>query len=59
MDERNDNSLSSSQFHAMIGENRQLVTNKPRLSLKNNRLKFKTAGNLPIISEEIIEYTPT
>jgi len=29
-----------------------------RLSLRNNRLKFKTAGKLPIISEEFIEYTP-
>ena len=59
MDERNDNSLSSCQFHAMIGENRQLVTNERRLSLKNNQSKFKTAGDLPIILEEIIEYTPT
>ena len=29
-----------------------------RLSLRNNRLKFKTAGKLPIILEEFIEYTP-
>jgi hypothetical protein len=30
-----------------------------RLSLRNNRLKFiKTAGKLPIIFEEFIEYTP-
>ena len=29
------------------------------LSLRNNRLKFKTAGKLPIILEEFIEYTPT
>jgi hypothetical protein len=41
----------------MIGENRQLVTNEP-VDLRNNRLKFKTAGELPIILEEFIEYTP-
>jgi hypothetical protein len=30
-----------------------------RLSLRNNRLKFKTAGELPIILEEFIEeYMP-
>ena len=29
-----------------------------RLSLRNNRLKFKTAGKLPIGLEESIEYTP-
>ena len=29
-----------------------------QLSLRNNRLKFKTAGKLPIILEEFIEYTP-
>ena len=28
------------------------------LSLRNNRLKFKTAGKLPIILEEFIEQTP-
>jgi hypothetical protein len=28
------------------------------LSLRNNRLKFKIAGKLPIVSEEFIEYTP-
>ena len=28
-----------------------------RLSLRNNRLKFKSAGKLPIILEEFIEYT--
>jgi hypothetical protein len=27
-----------------------------RLSLGNNRLKFKTAGKLPIVLEEFIEY---
>jgi hypothetical protein len=41
----------------MIGENRQLVTNEP-VELRNNRLKFKIAGKLPIILEEFIEYTP-
>ena len=34
----------------MIGENRQLVTNEP--------VEVKTAGKLPIILEESIEYTP-
>ena len=29
-----------------------------RWSLRNNRLKFKTTGQLPIILEEFIEYTP-
>ena len=29
-----------------------------RLSLRNNQLKFKIAGKLPIILEEFIEYTP-
>ena len=40
---------------AMIGGNWQLQMH--RLSLRNNRLKFKTAGKLPIILEESIEYT--
>ena len=34
----------------MIEENQQLVTNEP--------VEFKIAGNLPILSEEFIEYTP-
>ena len=29
-----------------------------RLSLRNNRLMFKSAGKLPIILEEFREYTP-
>jgi hypothetical protein len=29
-----------------------------RLSLRNNRLNFKTAGRLPIVLEEFMEYTP-
>ena len=29
-----------------------------RLSLRNNRLKFKTAGKLPIILENFIKHTP-
>ena len=29
-----------------------------RLSLRINRMKFKTAGKLPITIEEFIEYTP-
>ena len=40
----------------MIGDNRQLVTYE-LVSLSNNRLKFKTAGKLPITLEESIEYT--
>ena len=46
-------------FCAMIGENWQLVTNEPVSSLRNNRLKFKTAGKSPVILEEYIEHTPT
>ena len=34
----------------MIGENRQLVTNKP--------VELETAGKLQIILEEFIQYTP-
>ena len=34
------------------------ITEMNRLSLRNNRLKFKTTGKLPIILEEFIEYTP-
>ena len=29
-----------------------------RLSLRNNRLKFKTSGGLPITFKEFMEYTP-
>jgi len=29
-----------------------------RLGLKNNQLKFKTAGKSPIVLEEFIKYTP-
>ena len=28
-----------------------------RLSLRNNRLRFKTSGELPITLEELMEYT--
>jgi hypothetical protein len=28
------------------------------LSLRNNRLKFKTAGKLPVVLEELVEYAP-
>ena len=45
-------------YDSMIRENRQLVTDEPVLILRNNRLKFKTAGKLQIILEEFIEYTP-
>ena len=41
-------------FPAMIGENRQLVTNEP-VELENKRLKFKTAGKSPNILEEFLE----
>ena len=40
----------------MIGENRQLLQMN-RLSLRNSRLKFKTAGKSLIILEEFVEYT--
>ena len=44
----------------MIGEDRQLVADEPvEFEKYGNRLKSKTAGGLPIILEEIIEYTPT
>ena len=29
-----------------------------RLSLRNNQLKYETSGELPIILEKFIEYTP-
>ena len=41
----------------MIRKNWQLVQMN-RLSLRNNQLKLKTAGKLPIILEEFIAYTP-
>ena len=41
----------------MIGENRQLVIDEP-VEFENNRLKFKSAGKLPVVLEEFIEYTP-
>ena len=34
------------------------VNRRNWLSLRNNGLKFKTAGKLPIVLEELIEYTP-
>ena len=47
------------EFSAMIREKRQWVANEPAdRGMRNNRLKFETAGNLPIVSEEFIEYTP-
>jgi hypothetical protein len=36
----------------MVGEKQQLV------NLQMNRLEFKTAGELLIVLEEFIEYTP-
>jgi len=41
----------------MIEEKRQLVQMN-QLSLRNNRLKFKTAGKLPIVLKEFMEHTP-
>jgi hypothetical protein len=41
----------------MIGENRQLVTDEP-VEFEKEPIEFKTAGILPIILEEFIEYTP-
>ena len=46
----------SSGIGPMNGENEPLVTDE-QLSLKNNRLKFKTAGELPITLQEFMEYT--
>ena len=43
-------------YSTMNGENRPLVTDEP-VQLRNSRLKFKTSGKLPIISEESVEYT--
>ena len=39
----------------MNGENHVLVTSEP-VELRNNWLRFKTSGYLPIILEEFIEY---
>ena len=44
------------KLDTMIRENRQLVKDEP-VDLRNNWLRFKTAGKLPIILEEFIEYT--
>ena len=41
---------ASELVDAMIGENRQLVTDEP--------VEFKTTGKLPIILEEFIEINP-
>jgi hypothetical protein len=40
----------------MNGENWLLLTDE-LVELRNNRLKFKTSGELPIILEESMEYT--
>jgi hypothetical protein len=40
----------------MIGENQQLIAGE-WLSLRNNRLKFKTSGEIPITLEEYENYT--
>ena len=42
----------------MIGENRQLVKDEAA-EFENSRLKFKTAGKLPIILEEFIRIFPS
>ena len=39
---------------AGIGENQQSVTDEP-VEFRNNRLKLKTSGGLPIILEESME----
>ena len=39
----------------MIGENRLLVTDE-LIKYENNRLKFKTSKNLPIVLKEFGEY---
>ena len=41
----------------MIGENWQLVTNE-LVEFEKHRMKFKTAGKLPIILKEFIEFIP-
>jgi hypothetical protein len=41
----------------MIREKRQYLQMN-RLSLRNNRFKFKNAGIRPIVLEEFLEYTP-
>jgi hypothetical protein len=44
---------------AMIGRNRlNRLLQMNRLSLRNNRVKFTTAGNLPILLEEFIGIYP-
>ena len=50
----------SNRLHVHInGQGEPAVSYKlNRLSLRNNRLKFKTAGNLPLILEDFKEYTP-
>ena len=40
----------------MNGKNRQLVTDEP-VEFRNNQLKIKTAGKLPILLEKSIEYS--
>jgi hypothetical protein len=35
----------------MNGENQPLVTDQPVESLRNNQLKLKTSGKLPVILE--------
>ena len=39
-----------------ILEHTPRVSKSNRLSLRNNRLKLKTAGKLPIVLDEFIEY---
>ena len=38
----------------LLGKNRRLVTDEP-VEFEDNRLKFETAGGLPIILEKSIE----
>ena len=51
--------MARTSLESVIGEYWQLVTvlQMNRLSLRNNWLKFMTAGYLPIVLEEFIKYT--
>lgn len=40
----------------MTGENPPVVADEPVKSLRDNRFKFKTSGNLPTHLEEFREY---
>ena len=42
-------------LHPISGKNGWFVADEP-IEFENNRLKFMTSGNLPIILEEYTEY---